>query len=209
MYFDCCLATLTPTVVPLTSLSPLIHPGCSLDLSSHATEVLVLDRKHPFSLLRIYQQRPQLLRYSLYLSLFLVCYIRNKGKQYSFLGLSKYTFWQNKLAACRHCDIYFLLLLKEVYVKSLNDLLFLSIQRFFLELSADDMKHFELVSNKSSSKTKRHEETSASHDSHPSFNKDIELCTVLESEERTTGRQMSSVSLALYRKTFLLSNPYN
>lgn len=103
----------------------------------------------------------------------------------------------------------FLLLLKEVYVKSLNDLLFLSIQRFFLEPSADDMKHFELVSNKSSSKKKRHEETSASHDSHPSFNKDIELCTVLESEERTTGRQMSSVSLALYRKTFLLSNPYN
>lgn len=139
----------------------------------------------------------------------LVCYIRNECKQYSFLGLSKYTFWQNKLAACRHCDIYFLLLLKEVYVKSLNDLLFLSIQRFFLELSADDMKHFELVSNKSSSKKKRHEETSASHDSHPSFNKDIELCTVLESEERTTGRQMSSVSLALYRKTFLLSNPYN
>lgn len=69
MYFECCLATLTPTVIPLTSLPPLIHSGCSPDFSSHATEVLMLDHKHPFSLLRIYQQRPQLLRYSLYLSL--------------------------------------------------------------------------------------------------------------------------------------------
>lgn len=61
------------------------------------------------------------------------------------------------------------------------------------------MKHFESVSDKSSSKKKRHEETVVSHDSHPSFNKDVELCTVLESEERTTGRSMSPDLLALYK----------